>query len=320
MKVDDLDITNLDGEHPSVVLADICRRPEINARIIVFANEKGGVGKSTLAFHTCIALSRAGHKVLAIDLDRRQRSLQRALDNREATARSLGVELQTPQHLVLEHQSGAMLGQEIARAGANCDTIIIDVPGHDSPIARRAIAMADKLITPVNPTFVDLDSVARFNAGTLKLLRLGPFAETVSQLRQARTDRGLTPTDWLLVKNRVRRSEKRQLARFDRALAQLPQALDIRVTHGLTERVGYRDLFLFGLTHADCANLPGLANVKVHAEPEMDELLEDLGILSGDEQSAGTLRQARAPARSMKRHRQALRKHIGATKRVTTLA
>jgi len=318
MKVDNSDIENLDGEHPSVVLADICRRPEIHARIIVFANEKGGVGKSTLAFHTCIALARTGHKVLAIDLDRRQRSLQRALENREATTRSLGVDLPTPQHLVLEHQSGAMLGQEIARVGANCDTIIIDVPGHDSPIARRAIAMADKLITPVNPTFVDLDSIARFTAGTLQLTKLGPFAQTVTQLRQARIDRGLKPADWLLVKNRVRRAEKRQLARFNRAIGQLPRALDLHITNGLTERVAYRDLFLFGLTHADCAGLPGLANIKVHADQEMDELLEELGIVSRDQKAKITLRQAHTPARSMERHRQALRRQIGATKRIST--
>ncbi len=315
-----MDVTNLDGEHPSVVLADISRRPEIRARIITFANEKGGVGKSTLAFHTCISLARAGHKVLAIDLDRRQRSLERALDNREATARSLGVDLPMPRHLVLAHQSGAMLAQEISRAGVDCDTIVIDAPGHDSPIARRAIAMADKLITPVNPTFVDLDSVARFSAGSLKLARLGPFAETVSQLRQARLQHGFPATDWMLVKNRVRRAEKRQLARFNRAVDQLPDALDLTVTQGLSERVGYRDLFLFGLTHADCASLPGLANVKVHAATEMEDLLDEIGVVRLDEQKRATLRQAHTPARSMKRHRQALRRHIGATKRISTHA
>ena len=40
--------------------------------IIVFANEKGGVGKSTSAFHTCIALCNAGERVAALDVDLRQ--------------------------------------------------------------------------------------------------------------------------------------------------------------------------------------------------------------------------------------------------------
>ena len=36
----------------------------MTAKIIVFANEKGGTGKSTLAMHTIIALLRAGKKEL----------------------------------------------------------------------------------------------------------------------------------------------------------------------------------------------------------------------------------------------------------------
>ena len=40
---------------------------------IVFANEKGGTGKSTTAVHTAIALAASGHRVGALDLDGRQR-------------------------------------------------------------------------------------------------------------------------------------------------------------------------------------------------------------------------------------------------------
>ncbi len=44
---------------------------------IVFANEKGGTGKSTTAVHTAIALAAAGRSVGAIDLDSRQRTMTR---------------------------------------------------------------------------------------------------------------------------------------------------------------------------------------------------------------------------------------------------
>ena len=309
-----------DGEHPSVVMADITRRPAIRAKVITFANEKGGVGKSTLAFHTAIHLARAGQKVLTIDLDRRQRSLDRALCNRAATARSLGVDLPMPRHIVLEHQSGAMLAQEISRAGSDCDIVVIDAPGHDSPIARRAIALAETLVTPVNPTFIDIDSVAHFSAASLAFVKPGSFAQTVSALRDARTEHGLPATDWLLVRNRVRQCEKRQLARFDRAIGQLPAKLGLRVLPGLTERVGYRELFLFGLTHADCRSLPGMAGVKVSDCPEIAELLGEMGLDAATLASSPELRQTRTPARSMHTHRQALRRHIGATKRVKTPA
>ena len=56
---------------------------------IVFANEKGGTGKSTTAVHTAVALTASGHRVAALDLDSRQRTLTRYLENRAATIRRL---------------------------------------------------------------------------------------------------------------------------------------------------------------------------------------------------------------------------------------
>ena len=52
---------------------------------IIFANEKGGTGKSTTAVHTAIALAASGHRVAALDLDSRQRTMARYLENRDAT-------------------------------------------------------------------------------------------------------------------------------------------------------------------------------------------------------------------------------------------
>ena len=54
---------------------------------IVFANEKGGTGKSTTAVHVAIALAYRGAMVAAIDLDPRQRTLYRYLENRAETMR-----------------------------------------------------------------------------------------------------------------------------------------------------------------------------------------------------------------------------------------
>ncbi|MFL5239858.1 MAG: division plane positioning ATPase MipZ, partial [Rhizomicrobium sp.] len=50
--------------------------------VIVFGNEKGGSGKTTAAIHVAVALAREGRRVGAIDLDVRQRSFSRHLENR----------------------------------------------------------------------------------------------------------------------------------------------------------------------------------------------------------------------------------------------
>jgi chromosome partitioning protein len=52
------------------------------AHVIVLGNEKGGSGKSTTAMHVAIALMQAGQRVATIDLDSRQRSFTRYVENR----------------------------------------------------------------------------------------------------------------------------------------------------------------------------------------------------------------------------------------------
>ena len=70
------------------------RKPAITApHRIVFANEKGGTGKSTTAVHIAVALAYQGARVAALDLDPRQRTLYRYFENRAETQARRGVEL-----------------------------------------------------------------------------------------------------------------------------------------------------------------------------------------------------------------------------------
>ncbi len=268
----------VDGEHPQVIVADIAGRPRPTAKVITVANEKGGVGKSTLAFHLAVALADTGHKVLAIDLDRRQQSLSRALTAREGTAKRLGVRLPLPRGLLLQHHSGAQLCQEAARAGWDCDYVVIDAPGHDTPIARRAIALADLLVTPANCSFVDLDLLGRFHPVSGKLLGPGCFAVMVAELRAAREAAGMGALDWLVMLNRKRRENSHNQTKIESALRRLSSKLDFRLGSGLYERVAYRELFLHGLTHLDLHRIPDLARTKAVATAEVMQLLDDLAL------------------------------------------
>ena len=265
-----------------MILRDLASRPRPNGHVIVFANEKGGVGKSTLSFHCCVALSDAGAKVAVVDLDRQQQTLARALGNREGTARSLGVDLPRPRHTVLNHQSGAQLSQEIARIGSDCQFIVIDVAGHDSAIARRAIALADTLVTPVNSSFVDLDLLGKYDPVRLQLKEPGHFARLVNGLRHERISHGLGPIDWVVMKNRSRAAESKQQLRIDQALRGLSQSVGFRLGRGLSERVAYRELFPFGLTHLDLKHIPRLARMQLRTGEEIHHLLADLALPIGE--------------------------------------
>jgi chromosome partitioning protein len=56
---------------------------------IVFANEKGGTGKSTTAVHAAIALAASGQRVVARDRDPSKRTKTPYLGNRDAKMRRL---------------------------------------------------------------------------------------------------------------------------------------------------------------------------------------------------------------------------------------
>ena len=272
------------GSMPEASLSvsmDLRRRILPPAKILVFANEKGGVGKSTLAFHCCAALVNAGKQVLAFDIDHRQQSLANALSHREVTARRLGVPLGRPRHLNLAQHSTGMLVQEMHRLGARCDYIIIDIGGEDSRLARRAIALADTLVTPVNYSFVDLALLGSFDPITYKLRELGYFAKLVNQLQDVREGLRRNRADWIVVPNRQNRRSSHNNAHITRALEVLSAQAGFRLVDGLSDRAAYRELFLLGLTVLDLSLIPELGRAGTPALREVKNLMSILG-LPGD--------------------------------------
>ena len=70
------------------------------AHKIIVGNEKGGAGKSTVSMHVATALSRMGHKVSALDLDLRQRTFGRYIENRAEFLEASDLNLPSPQSVV----------------------------------------------------------------------------------------------------------------------------------------------------------------------------------------------------------------------------
>ncbi len=304
--------TGKDGECAARVLDDMSDRAKINGHVILFANEKGGVGKSTLAFHSAIELASAGHRVLTIDLDPRQKSLARTIENRHASAICLGADLPTPISCVLDKPSGAMLVQEICRIGADRDIVIIDAPGHDLPVVRRAAVLADTLVTPVNASFFDLDVLGRFDPVTQELREAGPFSRTMIDLRAEQARRGKKIADWIVVKNRVRACEKAQLDRMNAGLDQLASALGLRLAVGLRERVAYRSLLQFGLDASDLGRIPQMGNLRLKDHGEMARFIAELNIPepNRDNAPAKPSHRANVPRRTRERFAKSLQNQL----------
>jgi chromosome partitioning protein len=253
-------------------------RPALNSKshIVVFANEKGGVGKSTTAFHTCIALCNAGEKVASLDIDLRQLTLDRALNARKDSEREYGVELPGPEQILLAQSTEAELETKIRMAQIDCSFIIIDVGGHDSPIARRAISMADTIVTPVNDSFIDLDMLGRIDPRTGELKTLGAFARLVAHLKEPGLARRARPLDWVVMQNRSRSLGTRNERKVQESLEMIAPVAGFRLIPGLQERVAYRELLPFGLTVFDLQKLPDFGLAQPATLQEIAGMLEAL--------------------------------------------
>ena len=245
---------------------------------IIFANEKGGTGKSTTAVHTAVALAASGHRVGALDLDHRQRTLTRYLDNRAATIRRLDIGLPQPAYEVLDQQDEAGLAAALERLSADADVIVVDTPGRDDPVARSAILRADTLVTPMNDSFVDLDLIGQVDPDSFKITRPSFYAELIWNSRTQRARDTGKSVDWVVLRNRLQHIESHNLRRVGAALDELARRVGFRVIPGLGERVIYRELFPKGVTLLDLAQLGEIAIAHVAARQELREMIAGLGV------------------------------------------
>jgi chromosome partitioning protein len=250
---------------------------------IVFANEKGGTGKSTTAVHTAVALAASGHRVGALDLDGRQRTMTRYLDNRTATIKRLDVALPHPAYEVLEQHDEAALEAAVGRLSAAADVIVIDTPGRDDDVARAAILKADTLVTPMNDSFVDLDLIGQVDPDSFKITRPSFYAELIWNSRTQRAKVTGKSVDWVVLRNRLQHIDSHNLRRVGAALDELARRVGFRVIPGLGERVIYRELFPKGLTLLDLQQLGEVGMGHITARQELREMIAGLAVPSGEE-------------------------------------
>jgi chromosome partitioning protein len=236
-----------------------------SSRVIVVANEKGGSGKSTVAIHIAVALMKSGRQVATIDLDTRQRSLTRYIENRRAWARHVDRNLEIPDHFCPDelplHPTG---DDEMIAAHALVDlvddfakehsVIVIDTPGHKDYLTQVVHAMADTLITPVNDSFVDFDVLGRVDPETFVVTGSSHYAKMVEEARHQREQLKQPSTDWIVLRNRLSMLGSRNNRLVGEGLQQLAQRLDFRFIDGLSERVIFREFYPRGLTGLDDFN------------------------------------------------------------------
>ena len=225
----------------------------MKAKIVVLGNEKGGTGKSTLAMHLIVTWLREGKKVATLDLDGRQGTLSRYLENRRVFAQKNNLDLPMPDHIRIANVSNEILflRTQLERLGNDYDIIVLDTPGADTALTLEALFQADTLVTPINDSLVDLDVLGFVDAQTMRIKGPSHYAERVWSVCQKRNLMRKAPLNWIVTRNRLSPFKNKNKQTMEELLNSLSERVHYKVAGGITERVIFRELFLKGLTMMD---------------------------------------------------------------------
>lgn len=263
--------------------------------VIVLGNEKGGSGKTTTCMHLIIALLRQGFNVGTMDIDARQRSLTRYMENRKMTVDREKVTLPMPEHLVVQkstlpNQKEAEMDEAerflkaLFRLQDSNDFVVIDSPGNDTYMSRLAHSFANTIITPINDSFVDLDVLANVDGGSAKVIKPSIYSEMVWEQKLARAKRDGESIDWIVMRNRLSNINAKNKLLMHQVINELGRRIGFRVGAGFSERVIFRELFLQGLTVLDIMETGNSVSMShIAARQEVRELLKLLKIARLDE-------------------------------------
>lgn len=155
------------------------------ANRILFTSRKGGVGKSTLARATAVALASADRKVLLADFDTEQRTCLRWQAQR--SARKLKPEIE-----VSKFSKRAKL-DEVAD---QYDDVVIDTPGQFDEVSLELAKTADVIFLPSSFSMDDLSPtlsvIAELRAAGIAPSRVAVvFCRTGGSQRQAEHARSI---------------------------------------------------------------------------------------------------------------------------------
>src|SRR4051812_10203326 len=116
--------------------------------IIVVANSKGGVGKSTLSVHLAAWLHHQGHRVTLADCDTQQSSSEWV---REAAPEVATVRLDNPDVIL----------NELPLLNQDTDFVVADGPGSQSETSRALLLRADLAIVPCKASMLEVRALAK---------------------------------------------------------------------------------------------------------------------------------------------------------------
>jgi chromosome partitioning protein len=189
------------GTDPAVKAA--AKGKKRRAKVYSFANQKGGVAKTTTTLNLAVAFSESGHRVLAVDLDPQGNlTMSQGVDPDKVEASMYDVLVhRRPISEVIHHKEvdiavasidlagaeiamSAMIGRErslekaLAEVADDYDFVCIDTPPSLGLLTVNALTASDKVIVPVQCEYLSMRGLVQLQ-NTLEMIRenLNPRVE-----------------------------------------------------------------------------------------------------------------------------------------------
>jgi chromosome partitioning protein len=175
--------------------AKAARKRSGPAQVIAFANQKGGVAKTTTALNLAVAFKESGHRVLAVDMDPQGNlTMSQGIDpdKVEVSMFDVLVHRVSLREVIVEREvdvavsSIDLAGAEIAMAAQigreralqkavkeiqnDYDFICIDTPPSLGLLTVNALTAADKVIVPVQCEYLSMRGLVQLQ-NTLQMIR-----------------------------------------------------------------------------------------------------------------------------------------------------
>jgi len=120
----------------------------VRLMIIVVANSKGGVGKSTLSVHLAAWLHELGHSVILADCDTQHSSSEWA---KEAVPDMKTVRLANPDEIL----------DRLPQLAQEADYVVADGPGSNTETSRALLLRADMALVPCKASMLEIRALAQ---------------------------------------------------------------------------------------------------------------------------------------------------------------
>jgi chromosome partitioning protein len=183
------------SRHEAVVEEPVAEVPTKHADVIAFANQKGGVAKTTTTLNLAVAFAESGHRVLCIDLDPQGNlTMSQGIDPDKVEKSLYDVLVNDmPISEIIQHREIDIAVASIDLAGAeiamstkigrerslekalkevigNYDFVCIDTPPSLGLLTINALTAANKVIVPVQCEYLSMRGLVQLQ-NTLKMIQ-----------------------------------------------------------------------------------------------------------------------------------------------------